>query len=263
MARVALHREGAVGHVRISNRTKRNAMSLDMWRQLEDAVLELDGSADIRVIVIAGDGDEAFASGADIRSFEVVQSGAMSLDAFMEIVLRGPKAIRNASKPVIASIDGVCMGAGMEIAAACDVRFASSRARFRIPASLIGLGFQREIVNEFVQLMGRANVADILLSARAFAASEARTMGFVNQVVDGQGLQAAVSAYAQTLSANAPLTLQAAKAAIRRVCAADDMGGPESDRDVDTLVAQCYRSADFREGLRAFFEKRKPVFVGG
>lgn len=232
-----------------------------MWRQLEAAVQELDRAPEVRAIVISGEGEEAFASGADIGSFTAIQSGALPLDEFLQAVLSAPAAIRAATKPVIASIHGVCMGAGMEIAAACDVRIAASDAKFRIPAALIGLGFHKEVVREFVHLIGPANTADVLLSARTFDASEAHHMGFVNRVVDARSLDEAVSTYANAVAGNAPLTLRAAKVAIDRAVA----GGSRQDEgaeDVDVLIERCYQSDDFKEGPRAFFEKRKPIFTG-
>jgi len=261
MAEILRSRDSGIGHIHISNLAKRNALSLEMWRQLEAAVVELDRSPDVRVIVVSGDGDEAFASGADISSFEAVQSGALPLKDFLDIVLKGPAAIRSAAKPVIASIRGICMGAGMEIAAACDIRFAASDARFRMPAALIGLGFPKDVLREFVQIMGRANTADVFMSGRTFDALEAQRMGFVNHVVDVPALDDAVSAYARTLCDNAPLTVRAAKAAIS-LAFATAIEREELDLQVDSLIDRCYASSDFREGPRAFFERRKPVFTG-
>lgn len=261
MAEVVLSECTRIGHLRLSNVAKRNAMTLEMWRQLQVAVHELDRSADTRVIVISGDGDRAFASGADIGTFTAIQEGSLSLENFVETVFGATAAIRAAKKPVVASIRGSCMGAGMEIAAACDVRFASTDARFGMPAALIGLGVQKEIVREFVHLMGRANAADVLLSARTFDATEAQRMGFVNQVLDPAKLDDTVRAYSQALCANAPLTLRAAKVALGSVCTSG-AEAPELEYEADRLVAQCYESRDFSEGRKAFFEKRRPAFTG-
>jgi len=163
------------------------------------------------------------------------------------------------SKPVLAKIRGICMGGGLGLAAACDVRIASADAVFRMPAGRLGLGYNYTGIRRFVQILGAANTADIFFSARKFDAADALGMGFVNRVVPVADLDREFAAYAEMLAENAPLTLAAAKFAIRQT------GMDPEARDLDRaarMIETCFDSDDYREGRRAFMEKRKPNFRG-
>ena len=259
MADILIQRDGAVGTVIISNPDKFNAMTTGMWRDLPLRIAELDADPSVHVIVLAGDGDRAFVSGADISQFESERTDPEAQRRYNEVVDAAYAAPVRAGKPVIAKIRGICMGGGLGLAAACDIRLCSLDARFRMPAGRLGLGYKQAGVQRFVSLIGVQNTLDIFFSARIFGAAEALRMGFVSQTVEVDALDEAVALLAATIAENAPLTARAVKLTVNAVL------GNQAAADCATAQAAidaCNASADYREGVRAFGEKRKPVFVG-
>jgi len=259
MAELITRRENAVGWVIFSNPTKFNAVSHDMWTALPKAIAAFDADPEVRLIVITGDGEKAFISGADISQFEKARGSAEAQAIYNQAVVSAYEAPVLCSKPVLAKIRGICMGGGLGLAAACDVRIASADAVFRMPAGRLGLGYNYTGIRRFVQILGAANTADIFFSARKFDAADALGMGFVNRVVPVADLDREFAAYAEMLAENAPLTLAAAKFAIRQT------GMDPEARDLDRaarMIETCFDSDDYREGRRAFMEKRKPNFRG-
>lgn len=259
MGEVIVKRDGAIGTVVLSNPAKFNAMSRDMWAAVPAAIAELDADSQIRVVVLQGDGDRAFVSGADISQFESQRSDPESQRAYNDAVQSAYSAPVACSKPVIAKVRGVCMGGGLGLAAACDLRICSSDARFRMPAGRMGLGYGIDGVRRFMALIGVQNTYDIFFSARIFDAAEALRMGFVMRVTDPASLDDEVGRFAAGIAENAPLTLRALKTTVNALL--DD---PE-DRDaagVQAAIDTCFRSEDYREGARAFMEKRPARFTG-
>jgi enoyl-CoA hydratase len=259
MAELISRKEKAVGWVIFSNPAKFNAVSHDMWMALPQAIAAFDADPEVRMIVITGDGDKAFISGADISQFEKSRGSSEAQAIYNRAVVEAYEAPVRCSKPVVAKIRGICMGGGLGLAAACDVRIAAEDAVFRMPAARLGLGYNFTGISRFVQLLGAANTSDIFFSARKFDAAEALSMGFVNRVVPVADLDREVAAYCELLSENAPLTMAAAKFAIRQT------GLDPDARDLDRtarMIEACFNSEDYREGRKAFMEKRKPNFTG-
>jgi enoyl-CoA hydratase/carnithine racemase len=256
MPGILVQRDGPVGTILFSNPGKYNAMTLAMWQELPQRIAEFDADPEVRVIVLAGEGSDAFVSGADISQFESQRSAREDQARYGEIVDAAYLAPVRASKPVIAKVRGICMGGGLGIAAACDLRLCASDARFRMPAGRLGLGYKPEGVQRFAALVGIQNTLDIFFSARVFGAEEALRMGFVAQVLPPDGLDAAVQQLAATIAENAPLTLKAAKLSVNAWLGTADAQAAHAAADA------CNTSEDYREGVRAFAEKRKPAFRG-
>jgi enoyl-CoA hydratase len=249
----------SVATVTLNNPAKRNALSSDMRAALPGVLAALQADAGIRVVVVTGAGDKAFASGADISEFgeqRTDPAARAEFDRGMAAISRGWAGL---DKPVIAMIRGVCMGGGLLTALQADIRIAAEDSQFGIPAARLGVGYGLGGVTALVDLVGPAWTAEILFSARRFSAAEALQMGLVNRVVSAADLRAAVMMLATDIAANAPLTVAAAKAAIR------EASRPPDRRDVarvETMVEACFRSEDYREGQRAFADKRPPTFTG-
>ncbi len=259
MAELITRRDGAIATVVFSNLPKMNAVTYDMWRAVPETLRALDADPAVRVIVVTGDGDKAFISGADISQFEKLRGTADAQAEYNKAVETAYTAPMNVSKPVIARIRGICIGGGLGFAAACDLRICSDDSVFRMPAARLGLGYSPAGVRRFMNVLGAANTMDIFFSARKFDAKEALRMGFVSQVVSPAELEKTVADYCATVAGNAPLTVAAAK------FAAQQWLKDEPDRDLakaQKMVETCFASADHKEGRTAFMEKRTPNFVG-
>jgi enoyl-CoA hydratase/carnithine racemase len=252
-------REGGVGWIVFSNPARLNAMTNDMWKALPKALTAFEQDPAVRVIVLAGDGEKAFVSGADISQFEEQRASEQARADYNRAVEAAYVAPILCAKPVVAKIRGICMGGGLGLAAACDLRFASDDAVFRMPAARLGIGYSYTGMRRFVHVLGAANTADIFFSARKFGAADALAMGLVSKVYPVADLDREVGAYLGLIAENAPLSFIAAKAAIREVLAdpaTRDLGA------LQKLIDACFASDDYKEGRTAFMEKRKAEFKG-
>ncbi len=242
---------------------RHNAVSQDMWAGMADILAAFERDDAVRVIVMRGAGEKAFVSGGDISEYEDRLAGASAGEdaraRYHASAEQGMKALRSTGKPVICLIHGYCLGGGILIALQADIRIAADDARFSIPAAKLGIGYPYRDVEKLAQLIGPAATAEMLFTARVFDAAEAGALGLVNRVVPKAELDETVRRTALAIAGNAPLTLRAAKAAIR---AAMQDPARRDRAAVDALVAACQNSADFLEGSRAFMEKRKPRFTG-
>ncbi|MBI2315693.1 MAG: enoyl-CoA hydratase/isomerase family protein [Betaproteobacteria bacterium] len=257
--RIIAERQGPIGWITFNNPERRNAMSVDMWEAIPRVLDRFGADAQVRVIVLTGAGDKAFASGADVSQFEEQRSGAEAVRRYEEITEGAQERLQKSDKPLIAMIRGFCLGGGMNIALACDLRIAAADARFGIPAARMGIGYRVTSTRNLVDTVGAANAHEILLTARQFSAEEAKAMGLVHRVVRPAELDSLVAEYCAMIAANAPLTLRTAKRIIRELVkspAGFDAAGCAA------LVKQCFESEDYVEGRRAFMEKRRPKFAG-
>jgi enoyl-CoA hydratase/carnithine racemase len=252
-------KDGAIGWVIFNNPEKRNAMSLEMSEATAAAMECYATDPEVRVVVLKGAGDKAFVSGADISQFKERRGTLEQVRAAEAISEKTGKAIRECPKPVIAMIRGYCMGGGLGLAVACDLRIASDDSRFGIPAAKLGVGYRFAGVRRLAELVGPSFTAEIFYTGRQFDSREALQMGLVNRVLPAAELEKYVLDTAATLAGNAPLTLAAVKRCLIEL--ARDPAG----RDLalcQKMVEDCFASEDYKEGQAAFMQKRKPVFKG-
>ena len=255
--RIIARKEGPVGWLIFNNPERRNAISVDMWEAIPAVLSRYESDAEVRVIVLSGAGDKAFVSGADISQFEKERSSADAVQRYEELAEGAAARLQDCDKPLIAMIRGYCLGGGLNIAVLCDLRIASDDARFGIPAAKMGLGYRASSMKNLVQVVGAPNAREIMLTARQFTAAEAKDMGLVNKVVAVSDLEKAVAEYTQTVAGNAPLTMRTAKRIIREIGRA----GYDAAK-CRAWAKECFESEDYKEGRKAFMEKRKPVFTG-
>ncbi len=257
--RMLSEKTGGIGWMTFSNPTKRNAMSLEMWGAMEAILLDFQADPAIRVVVMQGEGDKAFVSGADISQFEKNRSDAAAAAAYSAVSDSARAALNALDKPLIALIRGFCMGGGLGIAMTADLRFAAADAKFGIPAANLGIAYSQDSLRRLVNLVGPAAAKDILFSARRLEAEEALRLGLINRICAPDALEAEVRAYAEAVAQKAPLSVRASKAIV------NELMKPESAQDAAMMhghVETCFNSADYTEGRRAFMEKRSPVFQG-
>lgn len=259
MAELIAKRDGPIGRVIFSNPRKFNAMTRDMWEGVPKAIAAFEADPQIRLVVLEGDGDKAFVSGADISEFESQRTDPQAQERYNAAVEAAYLAPANCSKPVVAKIRGICMGGGLGLAATCDLRFCRDDARFRMPAGRLGVGYNAAGVGRFLSVFGLQNTLDIFFSARVFDAAEALQMGFVSKVAPHETFEQMVDEWCQSTAENAPLTLRTLKHSVNQLLREPDQRDMES---VNAAIAACFASDDYREGVAAFAEKRNPQFRG-
>ncbi|BBE70510.1 enoyl-CoA hydratase [Oharaeibacter diazotrophicus] len=249
---------GGLGRIGIDNPGRHNALSLAMWQAIPEAVATLEAAEDVRVVVLTGSEGGAFASGADITEFDVVRADAATSASYEAANAAAFAALRRAEKPTVAVIRRFCMGGGVGLAAACDIRIAADDAVFAIPAARLGLAYPPEAVADIVALIGPSRAKDLFYTAKRIDAATALRIGLVDELVRDDELEAAAVAYVARVSALAPMTQRAVKAAIDAAVgsAAGDWGRARE------LAELCFESQDYAEGRAAFREKREPVFTG-
>ena len=246
-----------VGRVTFNRPEARNALTFRMYERLGEILQQAESDSSLRVLILTGAGDKAFAAGTDISEFKAFSSpeDALGYEARMDRIL---DALERSRIPTIAAIAGACTGGGATIAACCDIRIGAQNARFGVPIGRT-LGNCLSISNyvRLAYLIGPARVKDIIFTGRLIDAAEAHAIGLLKEVLpDSTTLQSRANELAQIVAAQAPLTLRATKEALRRI---KENIGSQKDRD---LILMCYMSRDFREGMDAFLNKRAPKWTG-
>lgn len=256
--RVRVEREGSLGFIVFDQPERRNAISAAMWQAIPGAARELDEDPEVRVVLLRGEGEVAFVSGADISEFGDRRTGsaAAEYDAQNARAFGALAAIR---KPVVALVHGFCVGGGCAIALSADLRYAADDGVFGVPAARLGLGYSAGGIEKLVQTVGLPAAKEIFFTGRRFDAKTAYDMGLVNRVFPKAEIDAEVRKIAEGIADNAPLTLRSAKLIFGQV------SGDPARRDAGAAaesIRACYESDDYQEGVRAFLEKRRPAFQG-
>ncbi len=256
--RMIARKEGGVGWMIFNNPARHNAVSYDMWVAVPRILDAFAADPEVRCVVLEGAGDKAFVSGADISEFGEKRAGD-GARIYNEATDTATRAINTFAKPTIAKIKGFCIGGGVGIAIATDLRIAARGSRFAVPAARLGLGYRYEGIKTLTDVVGPSFAKEIFFTARHFDAEEALAMGLINRLVETGELDSYVADYARRIGENAPMTVAAAKMCINAV------GLDEGARDLaacEKAVSDCFASADYIEGRTAFMEKRKPAFKG-
>jgi enoyl-CoA hydratase len=251
--------ESGVGTVRLNRPAKHNAITFDMWRGIGEAVDAFTNDDEVRVVVVTGEGGRAFSSGADISQFEKQRTSPDAVEVYNRTLGESCQKLTDIPKPTLARIHGFCMGGGLATTLCCDLRIATHDSVFAIPAAKLGVGYAYNSLQTLTRLVGPASAKEIMFTGRRFSADEAYHMGLINRVVQPDEIDSVTSEYTEMLAANAPLTIRACK----RIIA--ELGMDSGERDVeacDQLVDDCFTSEDYKEGRRAFLEKRLPKFRG-
>lgn len=257
--KIITEQSGDIARIIFNQPEKRNAVSLEMWEAVEAAAKRFAEDDSVRILILSGAGGKAFVSGADISKFESERASAEGVAHYNAATKRVYDIIEEFPKPTIAQIDGYCIGGGVALSLSCDLRICGEKSQFAVPAAKLGLGYGYEGINRLVNVVGPAFAKEIFFTARRFTSTEAREMGLVNRVVPDDQVAKVAEETAQMIAANAPMTVNSVKYIVGQIVA------PESETDRTECarrVQACFESEDYKEGRKAFMEKRKPNFVG-
>jgi enoyl-CoA hydratase len=250
-------KRGDSGWITFNRPLQRNALTFAMYEGLAEICRRVGETNEVKALVITGQGDKAFAAGTDIGQFKEFKSGedGIAYERKMDRVL---ETIERCPVPTVAAIAGFCTGGGAAIASACDFRIAAANAQFGFPiARTLGNCLSMANYARFAALIGPQRVKEMILLAKLIDAPTALAVGLVSEVLsDGAALHKRAGELAATLAAHAPITMQTTKEALRRLQA------KIAGEDIDDLIRRTYGSADFREGMTAFLEKRPPRWKG-
>jgi enoyl-CoA hydratase/carnithine racemase len=254
-----VEKRGAVGWIVFNQPAKRNAINGAMWRGIPAAMAQFDADREVRCIAFRGAGMEAFASGADISEFEEIRAQTQAVAEYDGLLDQVLHSIQDSRKPSAAMIYGFCMGGGLEVALACDLRYCGRSGQFGIPAAKLGLAYNVEGHKRLIETVGHARAREVMFLGRRYSADEALAMGLVNGVFEDDALEREVASLISQLCVNAPLAIANSKTIIEEYVKSS--GEPDQAR-MAAAIERCAKSADYQEGRRAFMEKRRPAFQG-
>jgi enoyl-CoA hydratase/carnithine racemase len=253
---IHIERRDGIAHVILNRPSVKNAVTLAMWREVAEIFMGFAGDREVRGVVLKGAGRN-FSVGADISEFERIRDDRHESAAYELAVDACSGAIAALGKPVVAGISGYCLGGGCHLALACDFRFSDRTAMVGIPAAKLSIVYGLHSVQRLLALTGVSNAKRVLYSADRYAAEQAMSMGLIDELHEDVGL--AAENFLQRLAANAPLSIAGAKYMLNGL----SMGaGALDSAAAQRLIDEASDSEDFKEGRRAFAEKRSPRFRG-
>jgi enoyl-CoA hydratase/carnithine racemase len=250
--------DNGIATVTIANPGKRNALSVAMWQSLEEAFRRLGEDGELRCVVVRGASGEGFAAGADISEFDTVRSTRAQVEHFHENIVFGAlSAIDECPVPLVALIEGACVGGGLEIASVCDLRIAGRSAQLGIPVNVLGFPLAPREMEWLYRLAGPAVVAELAFEGAILGAEEACAKGLLTRVVDDGAVAEAAFACARRIARGAPLAARANKQQLRRL-----MSGQPLTREERLATYGFAETQDYKVGIQAFRDKSTPVFTG-
>ncbi len=254
-----LETEGEIARVVIDRPAKRNAMSLEMWRAVPALMAEVERDPQVKLAIVQGVDERCFAAGADISDIAERLGDADAGEAYIDDVHAAERSIADCAKPTIAMIQGECIGGGVELALACDLRFASTDSRFGVTPAKLGICYSMSSTRRLVQLIGPGMTKDILFTGRLFDAAEAARIGLVDRVVPPGDIVAETQAMAEAICRGSQYSVRHAKRNIRAIID----GAATEPPDLRQTRIDAFLGEDLREGASAYLKKRKPDFTFG
>jgi len=253
---LVVEKKDSIATLFINRPEKKNAFTLEMWTSIPRIIQQLDEDNDVKVLVIRGINETAFAAGADISEFTTVRSTVEGEQAYNEAVGLAEKAILNFSKPSIAMIQKYCIGGGCLIALACDLRFSSESGLFAITPAKLGIIYTFQGTKNLVDLVGLSRAKDLLYSSRQISVFEAYSYGLVDRIFADEEIVSKTYEYVKLLTSNSTQSVRGSKKIINDIV----HGSFDESEEIKQMIVDSYGSTDYQEGIRAFLEKRKPVF---
>ncbi|MDB5972458.1 MAG: hypothetical protein JWQ90_4908 [Hydrocarboniphaga sp.] len=258
--KIIIKKEGPIGHLIFNNPDKLNAISLDMWEGMGTAIQQLEADDAVKVIVISGAGEKAFIAGADVSKYEDERMGENAQEHYAQTGWTAMMAVYNCSKITIAAINGYCYGGGISVAVCTDLRYGSSTIQVAQPALRYGIGYRYKSLRLVTDVVGSAPTKELLLGGAVWDADDCLRKGFVSKVLPaGAEFEDYIKKTAERIAIGAPLTAKQCKFSINTIVKDPDRRDLAKNEE---LFQACYASNDYKEGIRAFAEKRKPVFTG-
>lgn len=252
-----VERAGALAHVVLNLPDKLNVLDREGWVDLADALTDLSADSALRCVLVRGTGGRAFSAGSDIGAFPTQRESPEDVRRYGRAIHEALDAIRTCVHPTVAVIEGLCVGGGLEIAVCCDLRVCGASSRFGAPINRLGLTMAYEELAPLVEVLGPGPVLEILLTGELIDAGRAREIGLIHRVVADDEVMDAGVGLAAKIAAGAPLVNRWHKRFIRR------LGDPTPLTEAEREEAYgAFRTRDYREGTRAFLDKRRPDFEG-
>jgi enoyl-CoA hydratase len=251
-----LERKGEIGTIFFNRPEKRNAFNLEMWKGLGELLEEADQDPGIKVLVLRGVDHTAFAAGADISEFKEYRTSAERAEKYNKVSGKAMEALNNFRKPIIAMIQNYCIGGGCGIAVACDFRFSDTNGVFAITPSKLGLVYSLSAAKHVVDLVGPSNGKYILMSGEKMDVQRAYEIGLVDKVYTPEEIEEQTYKFAEVLCSRAQFTVRSMKRIVKLI----NEGQVKDNDETNGLILESYDTEDYKEGIKAFMEKRKPNF---